>query len=502
MRESRPRSLAAIRARTTNGTHGTRRPTIMKNRVILVGLAAGVLITAWVVATRDRSTDAHARGVPHDREVVRGVGRRGPSPSGDGTPTTKRPSGESEERTTPVAPQEADGGEAREGIGVELRERPAGSRAKIRRAPGGGAPPVSTRTDSAPPQPRPLAPATSIDSSRQGQLEALRRLESATTADHVRAGLAWLALHQASDGHFSEVVCRARCQELEHAPICAAPGVVRRRIISTTGLALIAFCRFRGHDNEGLFEPSLAGAARWLQRNQKADGSFALVGGDDVPYRTAIALTALGVVAASSGEAELRAAVERGMTSLAADPNNGARRDLDTLACIAQAIEAARTAGAEVPAAFVLQMRDQLAKYWVEDERFQRHSARMPAKAVPSAIGMFAAWTLHDELSGGVVQAWRDWLESPSAQPDRTPYATFYSLRMTRLLNLDIPQPWLGSLAEIAAQQRRKGSRAGSFPTLSSGWWMEPTKPETTFQTAAALVALVQDMTVAEEETR
>ena len=462
----------------------------MKNRLGVATLAVGILTTAWLVSTGLRSTQPRTRVGSHDG---------GPSPRplrGDTNLFSDNPpgaTGSGDEvgalKTSVVAPR-GDVRDALEDQGTAPQGRPPRLRSSGLDRPPRVTSSISTRTATPPSKPSPLSSSVRTDSTREKQLEETRHRRCVTLADHVQAGLAWLALHQSPDGHFSEAACRARCQELGHTPTCAGPPRRGQRIISTTGLALIAFCGFRNHDKKGQFEPSLAGAARWLQGHQQSDGSFVHIGNEDVPYRTAIALTSLGLVAASSGDTKLRAAVHLGMARLAANRLHGANRDLSTLACVAQAIEAARSAGVEVPPALIQQMRTYLAKYWVENDRFLQRSTPFVNRARPSPVGMLASWILWDELDSAVVQAWRTWLVTPSAAPHRSPYSVFHGVRMTVLLEEPLPRVWRDSLLEIATEQSRGESRAGSFPDLGSEWWMGPTTPETTFQTAAAVLAL------------
>jgi len=310
-----------------------------------------------------------------------------------------------------------------------------------------------------------------------------------TLLDHIRGGLAWLALHQTRDGRLSEAASTARCRDLGHDPPCVgAPQL--GGTISTTALGLLALIEHRDLDDTGLFEPALAAAARWLVRQQRANGSFSL-DADDYPYSHAIALTALGHAAASSGDADLRAAVERGLAHLASrEIRTLATRDLSTLTYVAQAVEAARRADVPLPQGLDVELRASLGKHWIGEHRFRQHSGAREEEPSLAPVGMVAGTILWEGREPSVAGSWRSWLRSRPAAPRPSPYTLYYGVRMTIDLEGDPPHPWRGWLLSLAGDQAREGDAAGSFPDLPGGWWMGPTTRAPTFQTAVAVLTL------------
>ncbi len=336
----------------------------------------------------------------------------------------------------------------------------------------------------------PLAERDGKDARREEQLEKLRQRECATILDHIRAGLAWLALHQAPDGHFSEVASAARCRELGHHPRCTKAPDLPSGTVSTTGLALMALVGHRDQDETGLFEPGLAAAARWLSRQQRADGSFSF-DRDDYSYSNAIALVALGDAAASSGDPDVRAAVERGMAHLASHPVRAVvRRDLSTVAYVAQAVEAARRAGVTVPPSLEAELRAYLESVWEGDHRFRQSGGVRQEQPALYPVGMLARSILWKRCDAAVTDKWRGWLVSRPAEFRPSPYSLYYGVRMTITLEGTLPEPWRAWLFDVAGEQVKQGPAAGSVPNLLGGWWMGPTTRAPTFQTAAVVLTL------------
>ncbi|MHC4818313.1 MAG: hypothetical protein ACYTF8_09685, partial [Planctomycetota bacterium] len=148
---------------------------------------------------------------------------------------------------------------------------------------------------------------------RLEQLEKLRQRKAVGLLDHIHGGLAWLALHQAPDGHFSDAASAARCNELGHRP-CVRMRGKKRFADAGTALAIMAFLDFRDQDVLGLFEPSLASAVQWLRKRQRGNGSFP---DQRQLYENAIALMALAQAAESTGDEKLREAVGKGLALFA-----------------------------------------------------------------------------------------------------------------------------------------------------------------------------------------
>lgn len=371
-------------------------------------LLAGLVLTVWLTALRP--------GHERDRARPRSDGPSAVMPSDEPPPTegtstsarTETPSGGEQVRTEAVAPVPTETKRPKEA--VEHRE-PRDSR---------WVDPVLSALSSVPSaNATPLARRDGRKGRHDEQLEALRQCQCVTLLDHIRAGLAWLALHQAPDGHLSEAASAARCRELGHDPACVQLLQPSGNVLSTTGLALAAMVDFRDQDKEGLFEPSLAAAARWLARQQRSDGSFSFPGREDYAAGTAIALTALGRAAASSGEADLHAAVERGLAHVAGDPVHAgfSKTDLNTVAYVAQAIEAARRADVPVPPDLETQLRAYLDRVWSGDHRFRQSPGTRGEQPNLFAVGMVASLILREERDAALMETWRAWLGSRPSQP-------------------------------------------------------------------------------------
>ena len=90
----------------------------------------------------------------------------------------------------------------------------------------------------------------------------------------VRAGLDWLARHQAEDGHWGPDCLHAapagRCLP---ADVCSIGGSDHR--VAQTGLAVLAFQAGGHYDfNENQFSECVRRGLDWLLRNQRDDGGF------------------------------------------------------------------------------------------------------------------------------------------------------------------------------------------------------------------------------------
>jgi hypothetical protein len=228
-------------------------------------------------------------------------------------------------------------------------------------------------------KPPAVADAEAAEKRRLEQLEKLRQRDAVGLLDSIHAGLAWLAIHQKDDGSFSDAATVSRCEALKHAPSCLEkwPNVGDAFQIANTALAAIAFLDFRDQDPNGWFDPYLGRALEWLAKQQKPDGSFP---GAGQLYTTAMATMALGQAAASTGSAETKEQVRKAVAFFAgaAGPYGGfryragdAQGDLSVTSWVAQALEAAKGAGVEIP----LALSDGLERYakyvWVEGPKFQ-----------------------------------------------------------------------------------------------------------------------------------
>jgi hypothetical protein len=321
---------------------------------------------------------------------------------------------------------------------------------------------------------------------RLEQLEKLRQRNAIGLLDDIAAGLAWLALHQGADGRISESTVKARCEVLGHAPAC---GVGKERFpVASTALAVIAFLDFRDQDTKGLFEPALSRGVEWLLKRQRQDGGF-----PGRLYAHAIAVMALGQAAGSTNREDIREAVRRGLEYLARKPGPvggyryalGQPGDLSVSGWVAQAMEAARVGGVEVPP----EMTEGLRTFWLavwrggSDFAYQTVSNKRPTLA---PVGMLTGKILeHPSATKAVVAAWRKSLHAQRTRPNL--YSLYYGIRVLLAIDGKLPDRWNTWTREVAKTQTDKGSAAGSFPVKGGlAVWFG----ETTTYTAYCVLAL------------
>jgi len=310
---------------------------------------------------------------------------------------------------------------------------------------------------------------------RLEQLELLQERKAVVLLDPIGKGLAWLALHQGDDGRISNFSAMARCKELGHDPVCCSAGGRGSddwAATAATGLSILALLDFRDQDSRGILEPTLARAVDWLRRAQRKDGSFP---GRDF-YATAISVLALAQAAAASGSDELREAAHAGLVYLAArrGPRGGYRYrfqdpgDLSVSAWVAQAVEAARHGGVEVPAEMEQGLRTFLDGVWIEGCRFAYLTGKDErATLAPAGIllGLIewevpcpeGSWACSGD---DVLESWRGWLVQ---EPPKGTYSFYYGVRVAIKLAPSMPEAWRGAVLDLAARQKPTGPAAGSF---------------------------------------
>lgn len=328
----------------------------------------------------------------------------------------------------------------------------------------------------------PKADPDAAEKRRIEQLELLRQRKALGLLDHIGQGLAWLALHQGPDGRISDASVAARCAELGHDPACARnPNFEGYAGAAATGLAVVAMLDFRDQDMQGVFEPTLARAVTWLRGQQREDGTFL----GRAHYATAISLLALGQAAAASGSEDLRKSVERGLRELYAQrgPDGGYQYragdpgDVSVSPWVAQAIEAARGAKAEIPPGMEPDLRGFIDAVWTGDARF-RYQAHGRERPTLFPAGMLLCLIERDEqrawAQDAVLDSWRQWLrEAPKKQKWGT-YTTYYAARVVIRLEPELPEEWAREILALAARQRPPGPAAGSFEgTLGAGTVVE-----------------------------
>ena len=324
-----------------------------------------------------------------------------------------------------------------------------------------------------PAQPLPVPDAAEAEKRRLEQLEQLRQRDVIGLLDHLGGALAWLAIHQGSDGHFGADAAATACKALKHEPACVESSN-EKYALAATGLAVLAFLDFRDQDVKRLFEPTLARGIRWLVTQQEADGSFKLPQG--AGYSAAIALMALGQAAASSHDPELVSATTRGMTFYAAQSGiNGGYRysrgsdgDLSVTGWYAQAMESAVHAGVFPPP----ELRANLERFvglvssGEADFRYLP-SDRGPSKSL-APVGMLTASILRPEAIAERGPAWR---KSLAKNPPANVYSLYYTVRVAFLLDGKVEGAIRKSLDALVAGQRAKGPSAGMIPLEKDRWF-------------------------------
>ena len=259
--------------------------------------------------------------------------------------------------------------------------------------------------------------------------------------------------------------------------------------VANTALAAIAFLDFRDQDVRGWFDPYLTKALEFLKKKQREDGSFV---GAGQTYVTSIAIMAMAQAAQSIGAEDLKAVVRKGIAHLSniVGPLGGWRYgrndpgDLSATAWAAQAIEAARNAGIELPFNLTVCLDTFMKYFWVKDHRFT-YTNGGGDKASLFPAGMLVghiAWKTPDPK---VVDSWKAYLRDlPLARrPDL--YTLYYGVRVSILLTGELGDPWRTWVFDLSKRQIQTGSKAGSFPV---DLWRWP--GGVSVQTAVAVLAM------------
>jgi len=328
------------------------------------------------------------------------------------------------------------------------------------------------------PLPLPLPDEEAAEQRRLDQLEKLRQRGAIGLLGSIDGALAWLALHQADDGHFGADATEARCAALGHAPACVDGKTKEQFPLAATGLAVLSFLDFRDQDVKRLFEPTLARGVAWMRSRQQPDGSFPpLNARSGSSYSAGIALMALGQAAAVSHDDDLRKAVERGVAFMNRHqgPTGGFRyslgeaADLSVTGWYVQAYEAARNAKAEVPPDFPQKLDLFVSYAWLGNEKFAYQANTLP-KASLSAVGMLSMAILRPDAVASLGEVWRTSLR-PAPPGGTNAYTLYYGVRVLLLLDGALPDTWKKQLAVLAANQTTKGTAAGMIALDKDQWF-------------------------------
>lgn len=312
-------------------------------------------------------------------------------------------------------------------------------------------------------RPLPVRDADAAEKRRLAQLDKLRQREALGLLDHIHAGLAWLALHQADDGHFGDRAAHQRCTELGHTTSCVEKAM--RNDLAATALAVIAFLDFRDQDPAGHFEPTLSRAVAWLRGRVRPDGTFGVHG-----YPAGIALMALGQAASSSGEVEL--AKQLGAAWLVytplAGPVGGFRYkphqggDLSVTGWFVQGYEAAREAEVATPNALRVGLDRFVTSVWSEGPSFgYTKKGRRPTL---DAVGMLSLMILRDEIDEKLRRDWTVHLARTDRGKRLDLYSLYYDVRMELALRGALTDHRRTAVLELARwYQQPDGDAAGRF---------------------------------------
>lgn len=326
----------------------------------------------------------------------------------------------------------------------------------------------------------PVADPETAEQRRVDELERLRQRNAVGLLDAIHGGLAWLALHQAADGSFTDTGCTGRCKELKHEPVCVADrgDVGKRFAVGGTGLAALAFLDFRDQDVHGLFDPYLAKALLWLAKAQKPDGSFPSGTWQSYMYENAIATMALAQAAQSTGLQEHKDAVARALLWFEKSQARGggfryqpgaASADLSVSAWVAQAVEAARNAGIEIPIRIQYGFEEFTAWAWIADHRFAYEDGTTERVNLNPA-GMLLGRIVWPEIDPSVAAEWATWLAARPPKNVLPLYTLYYGVRIAILLNNRLDEPWRAWVFGIAGRKNAvAGLLVSNGPGLSQG---------------------------------
>jgi hypothetical protein len=302
---------------------------------------------------------------------------------------------------------------------------------------------------------------------RLEQLDKLRERESVGLLDHIHSGLAWLALHQAEDGSFSDPVAKKRCEELGHATSCVAEKSRTTNQLASTALATLAFLDFRDQDALGHFEPTLSRAVAWLKEQVDEQGSF---GRSGYGYAGGIALMALGQAATSSADPELATVLERAWNHQvgAAGPRGGYRYrpnqvgDLSVTGWYVQAFEAARDAKIRAALAASPRLDAFTTSVWIEGHKFAYMSADY--RSTLESVGMLSLLILRKDLDETLLESWKERLATVRSNKRLNLYTLYYDVRVELALTGALTPERRKTVFEFAEwYQQPDGDAAGRF---------------------------------------
>ena len=328
----------------------------------------------------------------------------------------------------------------------------------------------------------PIADPESAEARRLDQLRKLQERGATGFLDSIHAGLAFLALHQGTEGRFSDEAVKeyAAAQRLglaRYEPM-RFRSATEQYAIATTALALMAFLDFRDQDVTGLFEPTIQKATAWLLAKQGEDGNFAA---KRPFYGQAIAVMALSQAALATGDEDIKAAAERGLEWLhdQNDPRAGYRYqknqggDLSVTGWVAQALQMANWAGIPGPQGMWTGLGIFLGTVTTKDGRYGYVAPTPSHSLLP--VGILVALMdaeAQREHNAARLREWSEALDKNGRRGRRVElYSLYYAVRASILLDQKLTDIWKSRVEVLMKQQLTSGYGAGAFPT-SVGRWM------------------------------
>lgn len=340
------------------------------------------------------------------------------------------------------------------------------------------------------PDPLALPDPNEAEKRRLDQLDKLRQRDASGLLDPIDGALAWLALHQADDGHFGEDAAAARCKALGHDPPCVS-GSKEGLPLAATGLAVLAFLDFRDQDVKRLFEPTLARGIAWIVAQQAPDGSFK--GSGRAYYQAPIGLMALGQAAASTRDPALKEAVARAIVFYSKHHgSDGGYRygldqngDLSVTGWYVQAVEAATNAGVTIPD----DMRQGLERFLnavsvgPPQSKFAYVVGQKESGSL-APVGMLVSSILRPQSPQWYGE---DWRASLASTPPSSLYGLYYGVRVLLFLDGRVGPKWQTHLTNLAKKQSVQGSAAGVIDASDDRWFRDRGR---TISTAFATLTL------------
>jgi hypothetical protein len=137
---------------------------------------------------------------------------------------------------------------------------------------------------------------------------------------------------------------------------------------------------------------------------------------------------------------------------------------------VAQAVEAARAAGIEVPVRILYGFEEFLNWSWLGEHRFSYVDGTKESASLNPA-GMLLGRIVWPTVDAAVADSWTKWLGN---RPPKSPlpiYTLYYGVRLSILLNNSLNDPWRQWVFDIAA---KKNAAPGLLSPVGGGMGQGP----------------------------